>query len=238
VDPDLDEILLRDASTGTQVKAKVRSLYGSGIAAWGRFDGSIDAERILNTWNLSTDEIITTVPVTRFVAGDPVWFERSNADVSQYVAYYLRPVDSTHFQLYRTKAGAIAQDQAQRVDLTLNLPSTGDFARPLMAWKSNPIIGGANFSAVIRSIEWSDRGFYRIFFTTPMASANYGILATAGRPSSGGRDGFITLIDMRPADTDDEIETSQVPAPGSFGIQTKDGAETEDSPIVCFTVLQ
>jgi hypothetical protein len=177
-----DELLLRDASltAGTQqVRVKLQDLLAQagGIKAWARINANLSRTFVDCTW-VATQDILTTATPHNLAAGDFIWFNdtyNQAPQVAAFTAYYVFPINSTTFQLYSTRAAALAQSPAQRIDIPVDTS-----AKKYTRWSTNPIVAGSNISAVITTRSTpGDIGYYRVFFELPLLSSLYAIQITA-----------------------------------------------------------
>jgi hypothetical protein len=134
-------------------------------------------------------------------------------------------VDPALDELLLLDASSTAGDQQRRVKVQELVKQLSVSA--IKAWvnfdgTTGTIKSQNNVSLVTRT----QRGFYTITMATALANANYAILATSSRGSSGGT-GITAFID-----------TTITMTVSNFGVRTKDGADDQDAPIVCVMVVQ
>jgi hypothetical protein len=217
-----DEVLVRDASltAGAQhVRVKLQDLLAQvgGIKAWARINATLDSLFVDGTW-VKDQDIITTATPHNLQAGDFIWFNNTYSQAPQvaaYTAYYVFPLNSTVIQLYSTRAGALAQNAAVRIDIPVDTS-----AKKFTRWPSNPILGGSNISAFIRNTSAAnDHGRYRVFFENPILDNLYSVQLTGSDEQGGNTNNrapiacltaplvvATTHFDMECHDTDDSYQ--------------------------------
>jgi hypothetical protein len=239
-----DELLMNDASLpagSQQVRVKLNDVLvqAGGIKAWANINGTIAiASLVTNTWDTATGVIGCAVPHL-LVAGDVIWFltNQAGAGVTAWTPYYINPFGTAQqFKLYTTKAGAIAADATKLVTLT-----GSGVGKSFLKWKSNPIRAGNNITAVLRTGDNtldldSNAGQYRIFFETPMASADYSVQLTSSGANHENQ-GPMVWVNVRGSDPAPKV--TQSPTTTSFDVLTGLSMTNFNNPDYLFvTVFQ
>jgi hypothetical protein len=208
-----DELLIRRIS-GTAGAQQQRIKLGDvlsqagGIKAWVNFDGS-QTDVLFRVAFLKATETLSTRAMndprgalpTGLQAGDYIWTNegRDIPGIEFYTPYFVHPASSTNLELYRTKQGALTRDQSQRVSLQVLDPNDDEYY--FFMWpkgKAAPIRSGVNVSAVVRNniAGHGNTGRYRVSFTTPLSSANYATLITAGKAFDSDNEGAYGWLDV------------------------------------------
>jgi len=185
LDPISDEVLLRDASRTSpdqQVRVPLGKLLTqvAGTKAFANISASTKIEEVSITYWDETNSVIGTAPAD-IVTGDWIWFRSSDSGsgVLPWIPYYVRLLDgqTTQFRLFNTRAAALANDTTQLVTLT---PSS--IGRIFLHWDATPFRSAFNITAIITTTRPSDKpGYFRVFFETAMATANYVVQLTGSR---------------------------------------------------------
>jgi hypothetical protein len=229
IDPELDEVLMKDNSLAPpdqQVRIKIKDLLAQnvGIKAWANIQ-AVGAPLLVVTtgWDVDQD-VISTGTDNGLSTGDFIWFRAadSGAGVTAGIPYYVGVLTPRSFQLYKNKPGAMAADPLQRVDL--NAPATG---RAFLMWSNPPFRGEFNIAAIIRTIDPSGSsnplnqtpGYFRIYFETPLPTANYAVQVTGSYFNSDKQKALACGINV--SGTGAVPPTTLAPTAGSFDVVSK-----------------
>jgi hypothetical protein len=241
-----DEILMNDASLAVgsqQVRVKLNDvlIQAGGIKAWANINGAATyAQLATNLWDTTSDVIGCATPHL-LNAGDVIWFVtvQPGTGVAAFTPYFVNPLGTgLQFKIYTTKAGAIAADATKVVDLI-----GSGAGMSFLKWVNNPIRAGNNIAAVLRTGDnttnpSSNAGQYRIYFETPMATANYAVQLT-GSAYSGDQDQQALIAFVNVAGTNSNPDVTQNPSTTSFDVATGRGINEYHNPdYLMVTVFQ
>lgn len=234
LDPALDEVLVRDASRTApdqQVRVPLTKLLTqvAGTKAFANINAAEVIDEVgITLWD-DAGSVIGTAPAG-IETGDWIWFRLSDSGsgVLPWIPYYTRLLDgsSTQFRLFKTKAAALSNDTAQLV--TLSQSSTG---RIFLHWSSNPFRSGYNISTLITTTRpKDDPGYFRIFFDTPMLTANYVVQLTGSRykDAESGHTAEVCALNVGGAQADPNTTLS--PATDTFDIVCRTNQNNDSTP--------
>jgi len=229
-----DEILMKDASLTApdqQVRISLGKLLeqAGGTKAWANVHASEVVETIVAaTWN-DVNNVITTALAHQFRAGEALWFptDVAGSGVDPWTPYYVRLLQGTtiEFRLFKTRAGAENDEIAQLVDLG-PCPVPRNFLR----WKAEPIRAGFNIASIITTGAPGTRGYFRVTFETPMASANYVVQLTGSRYKDEGENRTGPVCAINAAGADSNPSNTKDPLPETFDVICRSTNNNEATP--------
>ena len=237
-----DELLLRDASltAGAQhVRVKLQDLLAQagGIKGWAKINTNLSRTFVDCTW-VKDPDLITTATPHNLAAGDFIWFNdtyNQAPQVAAFTAYYVFPLNATTLQLYSTKAAALAQTAAQRIDIPVDTA-----AKKYTRWATNPIVANSNISAIVTTRSTpGDIGYYRIFFELPLVTSNYAIQLT-GSYYNGDHDQQGLTCSVNVAGSNASPSATSNPTAGLFDLVVRNisGNDPAAPDILSVTVFQ